>query len=86
MPTNRIVVEWSENLLEAKVYDKNGVQHDITAIFQRMSGATGVGVVGSKIELSNGTVDTKIEFRPTAKELTFSTTQKVVDQILEALP
>jgi len=86
MPTNRIVVEWSESAgLEAKVYDHNGVAHDITAIFQRMSGATGVGSFGSKIELGNGTVETEIAFRPTAKELCFDTTRKVIDQILEAL-
>ncbi len=86
MPTCRIAVEWSESGgLEAKVYDHSGVAHDITAIFQQMSGATGVGSVGSKIKLGNGTVDTEIAFRPTAKDLSFDTTEKVINQILEAL-
>jgi len=87
MPTNRIQIEWSESSgFDAKVYDNNGVAHNITSIFQRISGATGVGRVSSKIELGNGTVETGIEFRPTSKELTFNTTPKVVNQILEALP
>ncbi|KKM79366.1 hypothetical protein LCGC14_1350600 [marine sediment metagenome] len=86
MPTNRIVVEWSESGgLKARVYDNNGTEHDITAVFQQMSGATGVGSFGSKIELGNGTVETVIAFRPTAKELSFDTTQRVIDQILGAL-
>lgn len=87
MPTNRIQVEWTENDgLEAKVYDNDGTPHDITAIFQKVSGSLGVGIVDGKIELGNGTTETKIDFRPTARELSFDTSQKVVDQILEALP
>ena len=87
MPTNRIEVQWSEEKgLEAKVWDNAGASHDITSVFQRMSGATGVGTIASKIQLGNGTTETKIEFRPTAKELSFDTTPKVIDQILEVLP
>lgn len=86
MLTNRISVEWSEEAgLEAKVYDNDGVEHDITPIFQKMSGATGVGTLHSVIEVGSGTTGTKIEFRPESKELIFNTSAKVINQILEAL-
>ena len=87
MATNRVSVEWTEaGGLEVKVYDGAGVETDITSIFQKMSGATGVGVVRSVIELGNGTTDIKIDFRPSAKELNFDTTPGVISQILEAMP
>ena len=83
MPTNQIQIEWSG--FEAKVYDNNGVEHDFTSIFQQIKGATGVGIVTSKIVLSNATLGTTLDFTPSRKELKFSVNQKVVDQILEAL-
>jgi len=86
MPTNQIEVTWTEaGGFEAKVYDNNGVEHDFTSIFQQIKGATGVGIVTSKIVLANGTLGTTLDFTPSRKELKFSVNQKVVAQILEAL-
>lgn len=87
MPTNQIEIAWSEaSGFEAKVYDNAGVQHDISSIFQEIKGATGVGSLSSRLVLGNATLGTTLDFTPTSKELKYAVDQKVVDQILEALP
>ncbi len=86
MPTNQIEISWSESSeLETKVWDKNGVVHDILSIFQQIKGATGLGSISTKIVLGNASLGTTLNFTPTSKELKFGVDQKVVAQILEAL-
>lgn len=87
MPTNQIEIAWSEaSGFEAKVYDNGGVAHDISSIFQQIKGPTGEGSLSSRLVLGNGTLGTTLNFTPTSKELKYNVDQKVVDQILEALP
>jgi len=85
--TNQIEIAWSEaSGFEAKVYDNNGVQHDISSIFQEIKGATGKGNLSSRLVLGNTTLGTTLDFKPISKELKYNVDQKVIDQILEALP
>ena len=86
MPTNTIEVTWSEEAgIEAKLWDGNGDQHDFTAVFMKVAGATGVGAIFSKLMLANGDISTTLEYRPTSKELKFVVAEKVISQILEAV-
>jgi len=85
--TNQIEIAWSEaSGFEAKVYENNGVKHDISSIFQEIKGATGEGSLSSRLILGNSTLGTTLNFVPTSKELKYNVNQKVIDQILEALP
>ncbi len=86
MPTNEIEVSWSEGqAVEAKLWDGAGVGHDFTSVFQKITGATGVGALFSKLILSNGDISTTLEYKPTSKELKFGVSEKVIQQILEVL-
>lgn len=87
MPTNTIEIIWSESQgLEAKVWDKDGNQHNIESIFQRIKGATGLGHTSTRIVLGNASLGTTLDFTATSKELKFGVSEHVIDQILEALP
>ena len=86
MPTNMIEVSWSDGQeIEAKLFDKDGTEHDFTPVFKSITGATGVGAMWSKMLLGNGDISTTLEYRPTTKELKFGVAEKVINQILEVL-
>jgi len=86
VPTNEIEVSWSEGKpIEAKLRDGAGVEHDFTAVFQKITGDTGVGSLFSKLMLANGDISTTLEYKPTTKELKFGVAEKVIKQILEVL-
>ncbi len=83
-PANTIEISWSEEAgIQAKLWDGNGDEHDFTPCFQKVSGATGVGAMFSKLMLVNGDISTTLEYRPTSKELKFVVADKVIRQILE---
>ena len=84
VPTNVVEITWSDGQsVEAKLWDKDGVEHDFTSVFKSITGATGVGARWSKMSLGNGDISTTLEYRPTSKELKFGVSEKVINQILE---
>ena len=86
MPTNRIEIEWEPSKgIEAKLWDQEGKQHDITDVMQMLTGATGVGKVYTKLALGNGIVATDLGFQPMSEELTIDVPDSVTRQILGLL-
>jgi len=86
VPTNRIEIEWKPSQgLEAKLWDKGGGKHDITAIIQMLTGSTGVGKIYTQIELGNGVVNTIVGFKPLSEEIKLDVPESVTRQLLELL-
>ncbi len=84
MPINTIEVEWAEGSpLEVRVWDADGVETDITHIFNRIKGGTGQGQVWSEIEAAADSLIAKVSFKALAKELKFTVTPGVINQLLQ---
>lgn len=86
MPKNRIEIEWEPSKgIEAKLWDQEGNQHDMTSVMQMLTGATGVGKVYTKLALGNGIVATALGFQATSEEITLGVPESVTKQILGLL-
>ena len=86
MATNRIEIEWKPSQgLEAKLWDKDGNEYDITAIIKMLTGSTGVGKVYTFLELGNGVVNTIVGFKPLSEEIKLDVPESVTRQLLELL-
>jgi len=84
MPTNRIVVEWTEaEGYKCRVWDAQGQETVVTDVFDSIRGGTGEGRVWSEIRCGKDGVISKIEFRAVAKELTVDVPPEAVAQILQ---
>ena len=84
MPTNRIVVEWTEATgYKCRAWDAQGQETDVTDVFVSIRGGTGEGRVWSEIRCGKDSVISKIEFKALAKELIVDVPPEVVSQILQ---
>lgn len=96
MPTNRISIEYKGGggePLGATLWDKDGEQHDMIAIFKKSSGAmelgrSPTGVVTQELQLlpgTNNSLETSIKFVPLKKDVAFDVELAVSEQILGML-
>ncbi len=81
MPTNQLSIEKNESL-EVKVYDGDGVEHDITAAFRTISGTTSPSAVENTISLQDGNTNICVDFTANSKELKFGLDESVVKQLV----
>lgn len=81
MPNNKLVIEKNKEL-EVKVYDGEGVAHDITAAFRSIAGSTTPAAVTNTITLQDANTNTIIDFTATDKDMTFGLDPSVVKQLV----
>ena len=81
MPLNKLVIE-KDTGLEVKVYDGEGVEHDITAAFRSISGSTTPGAMTNTIKAQDGNTDVSIDFAATSKNMEFGLDPSVVKQLV----
>ncbi len=81
MPTNKLVIEKNE-ALEVKVYDGDGVEHDITPAFRSIAGSTTPGAVTNKITAQDGDTTLSLDFTATDKNMEFGLAPSVVKQLV----
>ena len=81
MATNKLVIEKNEDL-EVKVYDGEGVAHDITEAFRSITGSTTPGAVANTIVAQDGDTNVSLDFTATTKEMEFGLAASVVKQLV----
>ena len=81
MPLNKLIVE-KDSGLEVKVYDGEGVEHDITAAFRSISGSTSPAAVTNTVKLQEADTDISIDFQATSKNMEFGLDPSVVKQLV----
>lgn len=84
MPLNELKIERNE-ALEVKVYDGEGVEHDIIAAFRSITGSTSLAAVSNTIILQDATTNIEISFEATAEDLedlVFGLDPSVVKQLV----
>ena len=81
MPTNQLVIEKNE-ALEVKVYDGDGVAHDITAAFRSIAGSTTPAAVTNTIVCQAADTNISIDFTATDKDMAFGLDPSVVKQLV----
>jgi len=79
--TNKLVIEKNEEL-EVKVYDGDGVAHDITAAFRSISGTTSPSAVTNTVAAQSGAASISVDFQATSKEMSFGLDAAVVKQLV----
>jgi len=79
--TNKLVIEKNEDL-EVKVYDGDGVGHDITSVFRSISGTTSPSAVTNTVAAQSGGASISIDFKATSKEMEFGLDDAVVKQLV----
>jgi len=81
MPENKLVIEKNEGL-EVKVYDGDGVGHDITTAFRSIAGSTTPAAVTNKVVAQDGNTDVSLDFQATSKNMEFGLDPSVVKQLV----
>ena len=79
---NKLTIEKTEEGLEVKVHDGEGVEHDIIAAFRSIAGSTSPGAVSNTITLQDADTTIEINFQATAKDLVFDLDPSVVKQLV----
>ncbi len=85
MPTNRIQVEYEDGAATCKVWDSGGVEHDCTAIFQGIRDHTTRDRESATLALRANTLETRVGFQASRKELVFDVEDAVIAQIVQML-
>jgi hypothetical protein len=78
---NKLVIEKNEEL-EVKVYDGEGVAHDITPAFRSIAGSTTPAAVSNTIKAQSGDTDISLDFVATTKTMEFGLDPSVVKQLV----
>jgi len=78
---NKLVIERNE-ALEVKVYDGDGVAHDITPAFRSIAGSTTPAAMTNQVKAQNGNTDVSIDFTATSKNMEFGLDPTVVKQLV----
>ena len=81
MPTNKLVIEKNE-ALEVKVYDGDGVGHDITPAFRSIAGSTTPAAVANTITAQDGDTTVSLDFTATSKNMEFGLAPSVGKQLV----
>jgi len=81
MKTNVLVIEKNEGL-EVKVFDGDGVAHDITPAFRSIAGSTTPAAVTNQVRAQSGNTDVSIDFTATSKNMEFGIDPSVVKQLV----
>lgn len=81
MPINKLTIEKNVDL-EVKVFDGDGVEHDITAAFRSITGSTSPGAVSNTVELQAANTNIAIAFIATDKDMVFGLDPSVVKQLV----
>ena len=81
MKFNMLVIERNEDL-EVKVYDGEGVAHDITPAFRSIAGTTTPAVMTNQVKAQDGNTDVAIDFQATSKNMEFGLDPSVVKQLV----
>ena len=79
--TNKLVIEKNDKL-EVKVYDGDGVAHDITAAFRSIAGTTSPSAVTNTVSAQDGNTNIEVGFTATSKEMEFGIDPSVVKQLV----
>jgi len=82
MNPNTLVIEKNEEGLEVKVYDGDGVAHDITPAFRSIAGSTTPTAVTNQVKAQSGNTDVSIDFQATSKNMEFGLDPTVVKQLV----
>ena len=82
MKTNVLVIEKTAEGLEVKVFDGEGVEHDITPAFRSIAGSTTPGGVSNTVKAQDGNTDVSIDFKATSKNMEFGLDPSVVKQLV----
>jgi len=82
MNPNTLVIEKKESGLEVKVYDGDGVAHDITAAFRSITGSTTPAAVTNTVNAQDGNTGVAIDFQATSKNMEFGLDPSVVKQLV----
>ena len=82
MKTNVLVIEKDEQGLEVKVYDGDGVPHDITPAFRSIAGSTTPAAVTNTVQAQSGDTNVSIDFVATSKNMEFGLDPSVVKQLV----
>jgi len=78
---NTLKIEKAEEL-EVKVFDAQGVEHDITDAFRSITGSTTPAAFTNEIELQAANTQIKIGFLATSKNMVFGLDPSVVNQLV----
>ena len=81
MPENILKIEKNEDL-EVKVFDGEGVEHDITAAFRSITGSTTPAAVTNTVNAQDGNTGVAIDFQATSKNMEFGLDPSVVKQLI----
>lgn len=81
MPTNQLKIEKNQEL-EVKVYDGDGVAHDITAAFRSIAGSTSPSAVTNTIVCQAGNTAISMDFKATDKDMAFGLDPSIVRQLV----
>ena len=79
---NKLVIEKNESGLEVKVYDGDGVGHDITPAFRSIAGSTTPAAVTNQVKAQSGDTDVALDFVATSKNMEFGLDPTVVKQLV----
>ncbi|KKL91335.1 hypothetical protein LCGC14_1895700 [marine sediment metagenome] len=86
MPNNTIKVTGNPQGIVAKAYDGDGVETDITAVFQKISGAMSAGTVWTSLELmkivAGKETHQEMKFQASEKELNFEVAPELIAQVV----
>lgn len=78
---NKLLIE-KDAELEVKVFDGEGVEHDITAAFRSIAGTTSPSAVSNTVTMQDGSTSIEIGFTATDKEMIFGLDPAVVRQLV----
>ena len=78
---NTLVIEKNEEL-EVKVYDGDGVGHDITPAFRSIAGSTTPLSVTNQVKAQSGNMGVSIDFTATSKNMELGLDPSVVKQLV----
>ena len=81
MKTNVLVIE-KDSGLEVKVYDGEGVGHDITPAFRSIAGSTTPAAVTNQVKAQSGDTGVSVDFVATSKNMEFGLDPSVVKQLV----
>jgi len=79
---NKLVIEKNEQGLEVKVYDRDGVVHDITPAFRSITGTTTPAGVSHAVKAQSGDTDVSIDFKATSTNMEYGLDPTVVKQLI----
>ncbi len=86
MPTNRILVEFEEGAATCRVWGADGIEHDVSGIFEQVRDLTTKLRSSTSLALTANALSTDLKIAAvTKKELTFDVEAAVIEQILQML-